>query len=576
MICVYDRGNDHVEKMGDAVLQPTECRIKMVAAGEYSLSMVHPIDEGRKWEHLVPEALIKAPVPEETIETSYTGMEVDLYRTTGAAALRTGTNEPTTINYSAWSASATYAPGSRVTSAGRNWQCTTWDATSDIRLFPPQNSSWWVEIARTTPGDPVIANLGSGTDLYYVENAGGGWLKMSTTYGMEGYLKASQVEFVRHISAEENQPRHIREQVFRIRSSTADTKAGTVTVNAEHVSYDLSGVLVRDAKIHKKTPATALYMIEQEYMLLYRGTVATNLTAATDGTYTGEIKGKNAMYALLDPDKGIVATFGAMLRRDNWDLFVMRKTEMDRGFRLRYGKNIRGVNWAQKSDNLITMIVPVAKDENGEDYYLPEGRIDSPYMSLYPVQRMERLKVSGQIGKDDGTETGTVWTEAALQDEMRAKARARFNVDKADRILHEITIDFTMQGDTAEYAWMKPLEHVILYDQVLAIDERIGLSVSVEVVELEWDAIRETVTGLKLSNVNWYGGRSVTGFNVMNNSLTGDKLTDDAGDGFIASAVDEATEAAQEYTNNRVANLNSTLRKWVENNYERKTTENEE
>lgn len=573
MICVYDRGNLNITRMGDAVLNPMECQIRMVAGGEYSLSMVHPIDRERKWEHLVPEALIRAPIPEETIETTWTGMDVDLYRTTTKAALRTGPHEPETINYSAWSSSATYSPGSKVTSANRNWKCTYWDADSDIRLFPPQNSSWWVEIARKTSGDPVIANLKSGTDLYYVRDAGSGWLIMSTPYGMEGYIKSSQVSFVRHVTPEENQPRHITDQVFRIRTSTVDTQAGTVTVSAEHVSYDLSGVLVKEAKIHQRTAAMALYMIEDAYMIDYRGSVATNLTDSSDGTYTGEIAGKNGMYALLDPDKGIVASFGAMLRRDNWDLFVMRKTDTDRGFRLRYGKNILGVNWSQKSENLITRVVPVAKNEAGDDYYLPEIYIASSIENNYPVKRMERLKVDGQIGKDDGTETGTEWTEAALQDEMRAKARERFTVDKADQIQHEITIDFAMIGDTAEHPELKELENVLLYDKVIAIDERVGMSVSMEVVELEWDAIRKTVTGLKLSNVNWYGGRSVSGFNVQNNSLTGDKLTDDAGDGFIASAVDEATKAAEEYTNGRVNNLNNSLRRWVQENYEPKATE---
>jgi len=573
VIELYDRGNTNFTRHGDVMLTPISCTIKNVAGGECSLQMVHPIDQTKKWEHLVPEAIIRAPVPKETISTSYTGMDVDLYQTTTKAALRSGTTEPTTINYSAWSADNTYSVGSKVTYNNKNYQCVKYDEDSDLKNFPPPNCSWWTKIARQTSGSPVLANLKSGTKLYYVRNAGSGWLRMSTTYGLEGYIKSSQVSYVRHITPEENQPVSIETQAFRIKTSTADTKEGTVTVYATHVSYDLAGVMVRDAKISQRSAAMALYQIEEEYMKGYRGTVATDLVNDSDGTYTGEIKGKNAMFALLDPDKGIVAHFGAMLKRNNWDLFVMRKTAVDRGFRLRYGKNIMGVSWEQSSDDLVTQVVPVAKNAAGDDLFLPEWHIDSSLMNSYPEIYMDWLKVPGQVGKDDGTETGTNWTEAALLTEMRKKAQERYSVDKADQIQHEITIDFKMIGDTAEYPELKDLENVVLYDQVIAIDERVGLSATMEVVELEWDAVRECVTGLKLSNVNWYGGRSVSGFNVMNNSLTGDKLTDDAGDGFVTKAVDLARDELEKYTNSKVNSLNNSLRKWVQENYEPKSTE---
>lgn len=59
-------------------------------------------------------------------------------------------------------------------------------------------------------------------------------------------------------------------------------------------------------------------------------------------------------------------------------------------------------------------------------------------------------------------------------------------------------------GDTAEYAWMKDFQQLLLYDTVIVIDDRIDLSATVKVTELEYDVLKEKVTALKLTNVNAY------------------------------------------------------------------------
>lgn len=562
MICVYDIDNTDFEKNGDAVLMPTSGTVKQVAAGNYTLDMVHPIDPYGKWAHLVPEAIIRAPIPEETIENAFSGLEADLYVTTEQAALRSGPSEPQIINYGAWSPGTSYAVGAKVTSLNKNYQLKS-ELTDGERYTNPGNCGKWSEIARMTPGSPMLISLKTGSNLYFVESYDTTWNKMSTLYGLEGYIRKNQIEFVKHLTPDETGPRTIDTQLFRIKTATVDTKQMQVTVSAEHVSYDLNGVLIKNVKVERQTPAYALAWIEQSFMMDYEGMLATDMVESEDASYTAEISGKSGMYALLDPDKGVVATFDAKFTRDNWDLFIMEKTDTDRGFRLRYGNNVLGINWKKDSTKLITRVVPVAKDENGEDFYLEDPEwVDSELIDDYPKIRMERIKVEGQVGKDDGSETGTTWTAAALREEMAKKAQSRFDVDKVDQIKHDITVDFTMLGDTAEYSWLKGLQNVLLYDKVLAIDERIGLSVTVEVQELEYDIIKKRIRALKLTNIAAYSGRNVSGFNVLNNSITGDKLTDEAGN----SLVSEAVGASEEYTQNEINNV----RAWVRTNFEPK------
>ena len=70
MISVYDIGNEAFERNGDAVLLPKSGKVRMVAGGGCDLTLEHPIDPDGKWSHLVPEAIIKAPVPPETIASA--------------------------------------------------------------------------------------------------------------------------------------------------------------------------------------------------------------------------------------------------------------------------------------------------------------------------------------------------------------------------------------------------------------------------------------------------------------------------------------------------------------------------
>ena len=547
MICVFDIGNTDYTTMGNAVLQPTVCKLHNIAGGNYDLTMEHPIDPEGKWKHLVPGAIIRCPVPREEIENAFAGYDVDVYKTTVKADLREGASEPSTITYPTWDYRTEYAVGDKVSVSGwthKNYECTYYDAGSQIINVPPYNSSWWKEIPDSTAGAAVLVTLQSGTELYFVEDYDTTWYKMSTYYGIVGYIKKSQVTYDRHLTPSETLPRIITEQLFRIEKPTVDTKNRNVSVTAKHVSYDLNGVLIQNVKVSQAAPAMAIGKIVEGFMINYPGTIATNLDANDNGTYTNEIKGKNGTYALLDPDKGIVSVFKAAFKRDNWDLFVMTQENTDRGFRIRYRKNMLGVNLAKDSSGIITRVVPVAKDEKCESLYLPEKWVDSSLISNYPVIKMEQLTVQGQVGKDKGTGDGSTWTESDLLDEMRAKAGERFSVDKADQVTVTLTVDFEMLGDTDEYRAVRGLESVLLYDTVTVIDEEIGLSMQLLVSEWEWDAIRQKITALKLVNAMNYSKGNVTGYNVQAKSIGSGKLADEVTDGIIDQVRDIIPEYA--------------------------------
>lgn len=526
MINVYDIGNSAYTNNGDAVLQPISCTVTEDAGGSYEVALSHPIDDTGAWAHLVPGAIIKVPVPVANIESTYVGEEVDVYKTNASAALRSGPSEPETITYQTWYASVTYYVGAKVSYYGQNYQCTEYDQSSGwINVPPNNNAAWWKTIPNKTGGSPVIATIPANTEIYYVSDAGNGWYKMITKGNIEGYMKASSLTFVRHETVEPIPAREVGNQLFRIYKVVISTDGKTVNVNAIHVSYDLSGVLIQDCNLALLDPPAAISRIMEAFMISYRGSISTNLTSAINGKYTGELSGKNGTFAFLDPDKGMIPYYRAKLIRDNWDIFLMQNTHVDRGLHLVYGRNLRGVSWTRDSSNIINRVVPVAKNSSGGDLLLPEKWIDSANISNWPVVRMERLAVQGQIGKDDGTGTGTNWTETTLLNQMRTKAQERYSVDHVDAVNVELTVNFTMLGDTEEYKQYRGLQQVYLYDVINVKDPNVGLDVDLQVSQIVWDCILDRCISIKVGNVFDYGGRTVFGYNIGDGAIDYEKLS---------------------------------------------------
>ena len=528
MISVYDIGNSAYTANGNAVLHPTSCVMTEDAGGSYEVAMTHPITEDGIWEHLVNGAIVKVPVPVPVIQSAYVGQDVDVYKiNANNTALREGPSEPTRITYQTWQDTPDgYSVGSKVTYSvdGHNYQCVHGEGGTSVTHNPPTHSDW-ARIPDYTSGSPVLTTLAANTEVYYIEASGSYWAEVSTKQGITGYVKNSQITFVRHETVEPVPERTVEDQLFRIYNVTINTDSQTVNVSARHVSYDLSGVLLGPCNLALQEPSWAIMRIKDAMLITYPGEIATNMTGTDNGTYTGDLSNKNGTQAILDPDKGIIPYFRGKLIRDNWDLFLMKNDLVDRGIRLVYGTNLRGVNWKRASDRMVNRVMPVAKAADGSDLYLPEQWVDSDDIANWPVILMERLKVDGQVGKDDGTGTDTNWTEETLLAQMRTKAGERFSVDHADALVVELTVNFTLLGETEEYKEYKGLEKVYMYDLIRVVDPRVGMNIQLQVSHVEWDCILERYISIKVGNVFDYGGRTVFGYNIGADAIEYEKIS---------------------------------------------------
>ena len=91
MIHVYDKGNSAYDKNGNVILFPKSGTVRMAAGGNYELQMVCQMDAEERYKHLEVEAVVKAPVPKETITTAYSGMDVDVQKVDVSFCSKAGT-----------------------------------------------------------------------------------------------------------------------------------------------------------------------------------------------------------------------------------------------------------------------------------------------------------------------------------------------------------------------------------------------------------------------------------------------------------------------------------------------------
>lgn len=536
MINIYTVTDTDYSKNGSAVLHPLVCTVTEALWGGYELHMEHPIDDKGIWRLIQKGHIVRAPVPAAHVDNTFIGEDAVIWKADRAANVYVGPKAPSQIRYMFWESGGSYAVGAKVTYPVKwspdgsflveyeNYQLTS-PLSEEDKYRDPQNVTAWKTIAKSTAGAAKATSLAKDEEFYLLSQYDENWLFIQTEAGVQGYIQTVYCSFVREEHREEKSAHEIKTQLFRIYSTTVDTKSRKVTAEARHVSYDHAGNLVRKCEINNATIPDAIEQLNAALYTEAAGTITTNY-GSDDGTFTGSFTWRNPISCMLDPDTGMAPLLGAKFIRDNWDMFVLKDENIDRGIRLEYGKNLIGVNWKTNTDKLINRIIPVATAADGSELLLPEIWVDSPIIDTYPVIIAERLNVDAKVGDDDGQ--GGVWTDGTIFEHMRAKANRRFSVDNCDKASVQLSVDFRLLGDTVEYAQFRKLQKLFIYDTVQTTDRNIDLDLSLRLNKYKWDCIWETYINITLGNTYEATSHIIAGYNMMNGSIQYNKLSQDA------------------------------------------------
>lgn len=487
-IPIYAAGETDFSNNGLGLLLPLECEVEESANGQYMLRLVHPIADDLRWTLIGNGCIVKAAVPVR---------ESPLYEFTASATAQT------TVTRKVYKVK---------TNGGR----------LNLRQKPTASSR---SIAKYKPGTEVIRLADNGNGWYQVTVLNG---------GATGYMYAQYLTYVRDYTETITsvQPgttgegvlvQPAREQLFRIHRVEPDTERGIVTAEAMHIFYDLRGNIVNG----KYAPeAVAGNTVASELFAKALNPHDFELYAASGlGKVTGEYSYRSLVESLLDPDEGVVAQANALLVRDNYDVFLMPDEVRDMGVTIRRGKNLLGVTATHDASGIVTRIVPVGRDKEGEPLYLDgTGYVDSERIGDYPIIYSQKVEYDVSIvdKKDANADEGKFATAAEARAKLRELAAADFAAG-CDLPSYTLDVDFVMLGNTAEYARYAALQSVHLFDTVSVIDESIGLDAKIRMTAYKWDVLAQKYTAVTLGQLQGIT-QTIYSYNLPNGGISGTKL----------------------------------------------------
>lgn len=561
---------------GLCILTPTECVVSEEAGGEYELSLEHPIDNEGRWELIREDYIIEAPIPPTYIkkikmppwEIWLTNKETSLYSTlptytkakNGVDAVKA---DPT---HFAWQSSVRYEPGDPskpyVTFSGMIFAPVKMSigVRPTVDEGPEHDQIYWTFIAMISDGNTpqtkpqynpgkIAETIAEGELVYKVSDYNSTWMQVRSLRGITGYVRIADCT-KQEGSVEQVEPaRVLYTQLFRIYEISGEDDTHMIRASARHISYDFQKNVMFDCQLEECEPATAIASIQgslvnpDETLMLNRNrrliggewvpmpepTRRQIITDLTSPTLTVNWSYQNPVQALLDPEEGLVGKTKAKVIRDNQDIYILDNSTPRRGPDITYGVNMRGVTWTRSTDEVVTRVIPRAKDKDDKYIYLADLYIDSDAIGEYAVISTEILdsqyKVGQKIKHLDGSESELSLSD--VQERMLSEAEDRFYVDHCDAVSVALEVEFLLLGDTEEFRQYRNLQRLQLYDQITVNTGRSGLRTTAQVSGYEWDCLHGRYNSISIGKVFQQSRRRLPGYRLAQGAITYSKLAPD-------------------------------------------------
>lgn len=276
-------------------------------------------------------------------------------------------------------------------------------------------------------------------------------------------------------------------QLYRITRPRRVQRRGirTTSVEAPHLIYDLAHSYITNIET-KEDPAYPDGITAQQAL-------AQVLAGSSFTVGTVDVEEKLEYLEILkmsrlDALKQIMEKWGGELHADNWTVSLLAQRGADRGFTIRDGKNVDGIDCAEDISGVVTRLhvlgyqdVDFAAINGGKDY------LDSPAISKYAYVREKYLQLDDEV------------------EPQRLKELGQKELDGMDKPVLNISVDMPRVRGSAEYAHYSDLERVETGDTVTVYHEFLGQNIRVRATETTVDCLTGTVERVALDSVQTGG-----------------------------------------------------------------------
>lgn len=494
MITIYDKDATDFAGLGLGALDPSSCVVREDAGGMYELELEQPITaDGR---HLLLNLynIIKAPAPvREAPAESYAPIvdstitvtrEIYKIITNKRLSLRSEPNDSTSYNL------CYYDPGTLVIKL------------EDLGIT---DNYYWYEVQ--------IVDGGEVGYMAYKAEFDGVWydylqFQRSETETIQGDNPGKVVV-----------PTQARDQLFRVYSVTRDAARNSVTALAQHITYDLKGVVCTGTYTPENVSAkTVLTQVLSRADHTHPFQIYCGITQEISGDYGG----RNIIDIICDSDDGVLHQTGGRLIRDNFNLYIIEDQTRDLGVRIWRGKNLLQAAMEQDCANVVTKIIPQGTDKDGEP--LIGDPVTSSHISDYPIVYTKQIIY-------DVRESDDASRAQALQD-LAAAAQKDFDENGIDMPTVNIDADFVRTELVPEFTEIATNSALHLYDTVgiCAPDQQI--MATLRMTAYVYDCLQERYASTELGQIEdmeptVYGyeiGGGISGTKILLNSVPGTAL----------------------------------------------------
>lgn len=277
------------------------------------------------------------------------------------------------------------------------------------------------------------------------------------------------------------------EQLFRIKNVKPNIE--TIMIYAEHISYDLADNFLEDIYPQKLNGAAFLDWILANTQYKHRFSGFSDIQSIGTARYVR----KNPIEVIIgDLDNSFVKLFGGELERNNYLIKMLTRRGNDKGYKIKYRKNLTGLDFTIDNSNIITKIMP--KGYNG--LLLPEKYIDSPLIENYHHPKIQLIEFSDvKVKENEDDEEGYDTEEEAYQ-ELRRLCDLKYSEENIDKPVINVKIDFVDLSKTTEYKNYTFLEKIALGDTVTV--ELDYTQVETRVIKTRYDVLLHKFTKLEL------------------------------------------------------------------------------
>ena len=272
-------------------------------------------------------------------------------------------------------------------------------------------------------------------------------------------------------------------QLFRV-YAISKPMSGIVTISAEHISYDLSGIPV--APFTAGSVSLALADLKNNAVTDCPFDFWTDKD--TSGTFSVSVP--SSIRSRLGGVAGsILDVYGGEYEFDNYTVKLHNNRGMNRGVSIRYGKNLTDIKQEQNCASVATGIYPYwSGDVDGNTVLveLPEKIVNAP--GTYNFVKIRTV---------DFTESFDV---QPTEEELRSKAESYVESNNIGIPNVSLTVSFAQLDQTDEYKHIKLLEQVLLFDTVNVEFPALGVSATAKAIKIVYDGLSERVKSVTLGS----------------------------------------------------------------------------